>query len=283
MQYARTAIYTAIFVLAAALSAAAQTAPTQEQPDGMDLLKNVELAYGAMNTYAAKVTSTITMDQSGAQGNVNMETPMSVTADASGKFRIESKGMMGMTMIYDGNVMWMYFEAANSYSKLPINESSASARAGAMAGGMSGGRLSLDYKNVTSGVKEAKILRSEKVHVNGADADCWVVSLAYEAPGAEASAAMHSAGASMDDFSRTKTIWVDKGRYLVYREDSTTKMTTPNAHAPTTTKQSSKVESFTVNDPVSPDVFTFTPPPGAKELDTSKFTPKAGQASPTQN
>ena len=286
MQYARIAIQAMILVFAAATSATAQTAPAQEQPDAMGLLKNVELAYGAINTYSSKVTSTITMDQSGAQGNVNMETPMTVTADASGRFRIESKGMMGMmgmTLVYDGNAMWMYMEGANSYSKLPLNEGSASVRAGAMGGGMSGGAIGLDYKNVTSGVKEAKILRSEKVHVNDADADCWVVSLTYEGPGAEASSAMKSAGLSMDDFSRAKTLWVDKSRNLVYREDSTTKMTLPNAHAPTTTKQSSKVESFTVNDPVSPDVFTFTPPAGAKELDTSKFMPKNGQAPQTQN
>jgi len=146
---------------------------------------------------------------------------------------------------------------------------------------MSGGSIALqEYRNVTSGVKEAKILRSEKVHVNDADADCWVVSLEYEAPGAEASAARHSAVGSMSDFFRTKTLWVDKSRYFVYREDSTTKMTLPNTHTPTTTQETSKVESLTVNDPVSPDVFTFT---GAKEIETSKFMPKNGQASQTQN
>lgn len=115
---------------------------------------------------------------------------------------------------------------------------------------------------------------------NDADADCWVVSLEYEAPGAEASAARHSAVGSMSDFFRTKTLWVDKSRYFVYREDSTTKMTLPNTHTPTTTQETSKVESLTVNDPVSPDVFTFT---GAKEIETSKFMPKNGQASQTQN
>jgi len=76
---------------------------------------------------------------------------------------------------------------------------------------------------------------------------------------------------------------VDKSRYFVYREDSTTKMTLSNTHTPTTTQETSKVESLTVNDPVSPDVFTFTPPPGAKEIETSKFMPKNGQASQTQN
>lgn len=282
MQYARIATKSLVFVCGIAISAAAQTAP--EEPDALDLLKSVELTYGTMNTYSAKVTSTMTMDGSGAQGNINVETPMTVTADASGKFRIESTGIMGMTLVYDGTTMWMYMAGANSYSKFPLNGASASVGAGAMGGGMSGGAIALqEYKNVTSGVKEAKILRDEKVRVNDADADCSVVSLEYEAPGAEASAAMNSAGLSIGDFFRAKTIWVDKNRFLVYREDSTTKMTLPNTHTPTTTKQTSKVESFTVNDSVSPDVFTFTPPPGAKEMGESKFMPKNGQAPQTQN
>jgi hypothetical protein len=97
MQYARIATQIMILVMAAAMAAAAQTAPAPEQPDPMDLLKSVELAYGAMNTYSAKVTSTMAMDGSDAQGKMNMETSMTVTADSTGKFRLEGNGMMGMT------------------------------------------------------------------------------------------------------------------------------------------------------------------------------------------
>jgi len=135
MQYARTAMHTMIFVLAAALSSAAQATPAQAKPDAMDLLKNVELAYGAMNTYSAKVTSTLTMEESGAQGNVNLETPMNVTVDAWGKFRVETKGMMSMVMVNDGTTMWMYMPMANSYSKIPLEGPSASVTAGAMGAG----------------------------------------------------------------------------------------------------------------------------------------------------
>src|SRR5205807_8402459 len=70
-------------------------------------------------------------------------------------------------------------------------------------------------------------------------------------------------------------------RYLVYREDSITKMSMPNTNTPTNMKQSSKAESFTVNDPVSPDVFQIAPPPGAKEIDESKFMPTAKEAPQT--
>jgi outer membrane lipoprotein-sorting protein len=60
------------------------------------------------------------------------------------------------------------------------------------------------------------------------------------------------------------------------------KMTMPNTNAPTNVKQTSKVQSVTLNDPVSPDVFTFTPPPGATEMDESKFKVKTTQTQKDQ-
>lgn len=152
-------------------------------------------------------------------------------------------------------------------------------------GGMFGsGNAIEEYKSVSKAVKEAKVLRSEKAHVNGSDVDCWVVSLEYGAPGSEASAAAQAAaGISFKDLGRTRMLWVDKGSYLVYEDDSTTKMTMGNANTPTTMKQTSKVESVTVNNAVSPDVFTFTPPAGAKEMDESKFVPKSAEAPQSKN
>ena len=266
MQYARIAFSSMILVFAIAMSSSAQSAPAPEQPDAMDLLKSVELAYGAINTYSAKVTNTMAMDGSDAQGKMNVETSLTVIVDASGKFRIESKGMIGMLMVNDGNTMWMYMPRANSYSKIPMNGDTAyvSVRGG---GAMFGGAYApLQYRSAMSGVKEAKILRSERLRVNDADVDCWVVALEDEPMSNEGSAAAEAAGVKVSDFSRNKTLWVDKTRYLVYQEDSTAKMTMPNASTPTNMKQTSKVESVTINEPVSPDVFTFTPPAGAKEM-----------------
>lgn len=218
------------------------------------------------------MTNTMAMDGSDAQGKINMETSMNVTFDSSGKFRIESKGMIGMLMVNDGTTMWMYMPMANSYSKIPLNGDSTYylQGRGMAGGGMLGASGPLEYKAIVAGVKSATIVRSEKVHVNDADVDCWVVSLEYEPMPAEASAAAEAAGSPIKDFGHTKTLWVDKSRYLVYQEDSSMKMSMPNANAPTNMKQTSKVESVTINESVSPDVFTFTPPAGAKEMDHSE-------------
>lgn len=284
MQYARIATKSliSVFAAAAAISAAAQTAP--DQPDAPGLLRNVELTYSAMNTYSAKFINTSSMNGSDAQSKTNMEQSMTVTADSTGKFRVETTDVMGILMVYDGNTMWMYMPAANAYSKLPLHGPSASAGAGAMGNGRWGGANPLrEYKNITRGVKEAKILRSEKLHVNDSDADCWVVSLEYGPLGSEASIGLQAAGFAFSDFARSATLWVDKGRYLVYQEYSTTKMSMPNTNTPINMKETSKVETFTVNEAVSPDVFTFTPPPGAREMDESKFMPQAAEAPKTQN
>jgi outer membrane lipoprotein-sorting protein len=280
MQYARIATKALVVVFAVAIFAAAQSAPGQ--PDGMDLLKNVELTYGAMNTYSAKVTTTMAMGGSETQGKMNMENSVTITADSTGKFRVESKGMMGMLVVYDGNTMWLYMPTANSYTKLPLDGASSSAQAGAMGGGMFGGANALlEYKNVTMGVKEAKVLRSEKVHVNDSDADCWIVSLEYEPLGSQASAAAQTAGLpAAGDFARSKILWVDKSRYLVYQEDSTSKMILPRTNAPTTIRQKSKVDSITVDEPVSPNVFAFTPPPDATEMDHSESIKQKTQSTP---
>ena len=279
MLYPRIATRSLLFVFAAAVSAAAQTAP--DQPDAVDLLKNVELTYGAMNTYSAKVNSTMAMNGAGAQGKMNMETALTITADSTGRFRMESTGMMGMTVVYDGSNMWLYMPTANSYSKLPLGGAS---HAATMGGGVFGAaNAPVEYKSVTTGVKEAKILRSEKVHVNGSDADCWVISLEYEGPGSNESAAAQTAGMAFSDLARSRTLWVDKSRYLVYEDDSVAKMTMPNTNTSTTMKQTSKVESVAVNDPVSPNVFAFTPPADAREMDESKFKMKVPEAPQSQN
>ncbi|HKW33452.1 MAG TPA: DUF2092 domain-containing protein [Candidatus Acidoferrum sp.] len=271
MRYARIAVSSMILVFAGAMSSSAQTVPAPEQPDAMDLLKSLELAYGAINTYSAKVTNTMAMDSSDAQGKMNVESSMTVILDASGKFRIESKGMIGMLMVNDGKTMWMYMPMANSYSKIPLNGDTTYMHLGG-AGAMFGGAFTpLQYRSITSGVKEAKILRSEKLRVNDADVDCWVVSLEYEPESGEASAAAE-ASVRVSDFSRNMTLWVDKSRYLIYQEDSTMRLTMPNTATPTNMKQTSKVESVTVNEPVSPDAFTFTPPAGAKEMDHPENT-----------
>src|SRR5207237_312292 len=136
-----------------------------------------------------------------------------------------------------------------------------------------------EYSNAAVNAKEAKVLRSETLHANGADVPCWVVSVEYEVPGAEATPQAANGVPRMKIDSGASTLWVDKARYLVYKEISNVKKTLPGASAPTDIKRTVTFKDIAVDEPVPDDTFVFRPPEGATELDLSSFMP---QSSPKQ-
>jgi outer membrane lipoprotein-sorting protein len=83
-----------------------------------------------------------------------------------------------------------------------------------------------------------------------------------------------TAGAPAVDLAHATTLWVDKTHYLVYRDESTGKIAMPGTGAPIETKQTISFDSITVDQPIPEGTFTFTPPPGATEMDLSSFIPK---------
>ena len=52
-------------------------------------------------------------------------------------------------------------------------------------------------------------------------------------------------------------------------------MTMPGANEPMNTTDTVKFDNISIDEPLSPDVFAFTPPPGATEMDTSKEIQRA--------
>ena len=265
-------------LLATAVLAVAQV---PDRPDALEVLKNVALTYSAMRTYSAK--STTVMEMNGPNMQQKIETPMTITEDSSGKMRVETTGMGGSLTVFDGSTLWMYIPPLNKYTKLPSSSAASSSQpgggdlGGAAVGGMGmfspGTSSFLGYRSVASNVKEARILRSESVHAHGSDVDCWVVSVEYDSSGGQTSSEQ-AAGAPAVDLARTKTLWVEKAHYLVYRDDSTGKTTMPGTTAPTETRQTINFDSITVDQPIPDGTFTFTPPPGATEMDLSSFIPK---------
>jgi len=259
----------------AAALAAAQSTPNQSQPDALELLRNVEATYAAVGTYSTKSTHVIEMNGPSMQNK--METTETTTADSSGRFRRESTGLMGMVMVFDGSTMWTYMPQMNKYSRISLDQLKAKLQSLGHAEQSAGDAGTFApaagpfaaYRSVASNVKEAKVLRSEKLHVNDADADCWVVSVEYELQSEQASSEQ-TAAFPVKELSRSKTLWIDKARYLVYQEESASTMTMPGTDRPTNTKETTKLESISLDGPVSLGLFTFTPPAGATEMDLSK-------------
>jgi outer membrane lipoprotein-sorting protein len=279
MPSARVASKALGLLFATAVLAVAQSVP--DQPDALDVLKNVALTYQAMKTFSAKSTTVMEMNNPNMQQKI--ETPMTITADSSGKMRMETTSMGGSLTVFDGSTLWMYITPLNKYMKMPWSSAASSGQprggdlGGPAVGGMgmlsAGTNSFLGYRSVASNVKEAKILRSEKLHANGSDVDCWVVSVEYEPSGGHTSSEQAASGPAMD-LARATTLWVDKTHYLVYRDDSSGKMVIPGFGAPTETKQTISFDSITVDQPISEGTFTFTPPPGATEMDLSSLIPK---------
>ena len=298
MQLTRIASQTLGLIFVTTILAAAQSIPDQGHPDALELLKNVEATYSAMGSYSANATHVIEMN--GANLQNKMEMSMAIVVDRSGRFRIDSTGMMGMLMVSDGSTVWMYTPQLNQYSKFSLGQAQASAqsqgaldqsegeqdvREGGMAMLASVNPLH-EYQSLGSNVKDAKLLRSEKAHVNGADVECWVVSVEYESPARPTTEVRAERIAESPGFelAPTKTLWVDKTRYLVYQEESASKIAMPGANEPLNERDTTKFDSVSVDEPISPDVFTFTPPPGATEMDTSKEIERVkGQKKSTPN
>ena len=182
-----------------------------------------------------------------------------------------------MVMVFDGSTMWTYMPQLNKYSRISLGQLKAKLQspghveqsasdAGAFAPG-SGPFVA--YRSVASNVKDAKVLRSERLHVNGADTDCWVVTVEY-VPQNDQASSEQTAAFGVKELSRSKTLWIDKARYFVYKVESVSKMTMPGTDVPTNTKETMKLENISLDAPASPDLFTFTPPAGATEMDLSK-------------
>ena len=253
------------------------------QPDALNLLRNVAETYRSMTTFRAEGNTVTEMNGPAMQNK--MEETMTLTLGSQGKMRMESKGAMGMLMVSDGQTMWNYMPQFNKYAKFSMSEMASKyagtsvpkAGAGAAQGfegfGFSG--VASQYSNVAANVKEAKVLRSETLHANGTDVPCWVVSVEYEGPGAEAIPQEAGGVPPMKVDSRTSTLWIDQAHYLVYQEISNAKMTLPGTSSPTETKHTVTFKDIAVDEPVADDAFVFTPPEGATEMDLSSFMPQS--------
>ncbi len=265
MRFIQFASKILVALFGTAVLALAQSAP--DPPRALELLKKVQSTYRAMRTYSARSTNVMELSDPYVPEKTEMDD--TITADSSGRLRIESAGAVGMAVISDGKTLWTYLAPANTYAKLPSDNGEASGAVG-VGKFFPGPNSFAEYRSVATNVSEARILRSEKLPVNGSEADCWVVAVNYQFPAMPASYRQET-GFQVIEPVMTKTLWVDKAHYLVYQEDSALELTMPGATAPTETRSTVKFESVAVDQPVPPETFTFTPPAGAAEMDLTSY------------
>lgn len=234
----------------------------QSQQDALDVLNKVGDTYRSVKTLQAEADVQTDMSTQGMQQK--LATHLLLTLGTAGKFRMETKtGPARVLMIADGQTIWAYFPELNKYSKLPVSrDSHANALAPAGLPGLGG---LPDFAKVGEGVKEARMLPSETLQLDGVPTDCYVISILHQ-PQQGSSKAV-----STSEQPSSETLWVDKARLLVVRLSSDTESTMPGSTAPTETKATITFSKLTLDDSVPDDAFVFTPPSGATELDLKQF------------
>jgi outer membrane lipoprotein-sorting protein len=239
----------------------------QSQQDALDVLNKVGETYRSTKTLQAEADVQTEMNGQGMEQKI--ATHMFLTLAAPGKFRVETKtGPARILMIADGQTVWMYFPELNKYSKLPVAAGHDSG-ANTLAAGLPGLGSVPDFSKVAEGVKEARMLPSETLQVDGEAIDCYVIGVLEETPalpGAQSNTG--SSGAR----PMSETLWVDKTRLLVVRLSSDME-TALGSSGSTKTKSTLTFSKLALDQPVPDDAFVFNPPQGATELDLTQFMP----------
>jgi outer membrane lipoprotein-sorting protein len=242
----------------------------QSQQDALDILNKVGATYRGVKTLQAEGDVITGMTGPGMQQN--MTTHILLTLTGSGKVRMESKtGMMNVLVISDGETTWLYMPALNRYSKLPVGQTAAAGNP-SIPGALPGLSGVGDFGKIAANIKEARLVRSETLQLDGIATDCYVIDVIPAAPSA-GSAPLAGSAALPKVEPISQTVWVDKSRLLVTRVSSRARVTMPGESAATDTQSAITFNKLTLDNPVPDDTFSFTPPPGATELDLSQFMP----------
>jgi len=243
----------------------------QTQQDALDILNKVGETYRGVKTLQAEGDLTTGMSGAGMQQNVTAH--MLMTLGGSGKVRIESKtGLMNFLMVSDGQTTWLYMPAINKYAKFPALPA-ATAGAPPIPGGLHGMDSIENFGNIADNVKEAKLVRSETLQLDGIATDCYVIEFVSAGPSVSSTPPAATAMPVKVEENR-ETVWVDKSRLLVARVSSRAKITLAGESAPTETQSDLTFNKLSLDAPVPDDAFVFAPPASASEIDLSQFMPQ---------
>lgn len=242
----------------------------QNQQDALDILNKVGENYRSVKALQAEADLTTGTTGPGMQQNITAH--LLLTLGASGKVRIESKtGLMTFLVVSDGQTAWLYMPGINKYAKFPTLPGSASG-VPSIPGGMPGLDSLGGFGDISKNIKEAKLLRSESLQIDGMDVDCYVIEFASAGPSLSGGSSAANAPAKVEE--NHETVWVDKSRLLIARVSSRAKITLAGENAPTETQSTLTFTKLALDVPLPDDAFAFMPPAGASEMDLSQFMPQ---------
>ena len=233
----------------------------QQRSDAMRLLERVSQIYRSLDSYEIKAV--MIQDEQWGEARDLSEIPLIMAGDKSGKFRIESKHpLAGGAQVSDGKTTWQYTAMRHQYTKKPV----------APDASVPAPFLPTDYVNryrhLAEKATEARLLRQETLLFEGKGVLCQVLEVQFM-PGAEAKQSSDA----------PHTFWIAKKTALVLQEVWESRMDMMGAEGKIRTEIAYK--SIRINQPIDDALFTFIPPPNAKEVETLS-TPQASSR-PLQN
>jgi len=217
-----------------------------QEPDARALLDN---AARALRKYPAyEVHSFSFVETSGAINN-RIEMTTSIAVKRPDLMRIESQnGPLGVTVVSDGLVTYIYFDRENKY----IKRASTSLPESAL--GETG--ILRDLPDMNSTLESVKVTGEKTMEIEDKDYDCWVVEAHY--------GELKVPSQHMTIRDAVQVSWISKTLGMTLQSSVTAKLIISTLPEPVQMTQATTTMGLSFDaDPAK--VFTFTPPPGAVE------------------
>jgi outer membrane lipoprotein-sorting protein len=220
-----------------------------QEPSATAILSQVAQTYQGIKSQSVKATIVLDMKAS----PMRMEIDITGAVVKPGKVHVEfSNSMIGSETISDGRNIWKYVARFKQYTRKPTSP-------GIFPVSQGPGDI-LAGENVLDRLQSARLLRSDKLPVDGKEIDCDVIEAVYEPVAGDKTGQ-----------EGPKTLWVDKHRRIILKASSLIRMQpSPRAGALEMT-QSITVTSIRIDDPLPDSLFVFVPPDGAREV--AELTP----------
>jgi thiol-disulfide isomerase/thioredoxin/outer membrane lipoprotein-sorting protein len=234
----------------------------QPLPDAQTLLDRAQAT--AKSFHSLQFTAEITMETEFSSGPVKMTTEMSSAYLNPGKTRIESK-TAGVTIldVSDGETTWVYDSMGKQYAKIPAVQGPAAVLAS----------LGVNMPDASSIHTSYKITGEESIEIDGQEHDCRVVEMQV---GEFTLPSTPNVKTPPKVTSVAMTSWIDKQLGIDLQSTLTMKMQIGGKDVAMYEKTVKK--SIKINQPLDEALFTFTPPPGAKEVkELNLFGPLAAK------
>jgi outer membrane lipoprotein-sorting protein len=209
----------------------------QQFPDAAKLL--YQRSSALKNYYSYQYTEVMS-------GATSMTTSLQVVNPDKYRMELKAGSMEAMTIVANGQSVWMYMPVLKKYSKVQAVDDMMSTLAAKF-----GGRGTVEDPELTA---NAKVIRSEVLEIEGQSHDCWVV----ESRAAKI-ALPASLGQSLLDVVRT--LWIDKTLGIDLQTTLSARVNVTDIRSKTTKT------SIKFNEHFPDSLFVFTPPPDAVEAD----------------